>query len=112
MTAGDMLTEMMDMSKANHAVHILAGKVRRMIAVHFRKDYVAHQLQIREGECRQCGTCCNFSFACPLLTRRRRCMVYGVCRPLSCRLFPLDQRDIDDVVSCGGSCGYRFPEGH
>ncbi len=98
--------------KANHTMHIFTGKVRRLFAVHFRKEYVARQLSAREGECHQCGTCCNFSFACPMLTRRKLCLVYGLCRPLSCRLFPLDQKDIDDVTLCGGTCGYRFPREH
>jgi hypothetical protein len=25
-----------------------------------------------------------------------------------CKRFPIDQRDIDEVTRCGGTCGYRF----
>jgi hypothetical protein len=25
-----------------------------------------------------------------------------------CKSFPIDQRDIDEVALCGGTCGYRF----
>ena len=25
-----------------------------------------------------------------------------------CKRFPIDQRDIDEVARCGGTCGYRF----
>ncbi len=25
-----------------------------------------------------------------------------------CKSFPIDQRDIDEVARCGGTCGYRF----
>lgn len=85
-----------------------AGKTRRFCLVHFRKEYVRAQLRAREGECRQCGFCCNMLFTCPLLTREGRCVAYGVCRPRSCQVFPIDQRDIDEVGKCGGRCGYRF----
>jgi len=27
-----------------------------------------------------------------------------------CKSFPIDQRDIDEVALCGGTCGYRFEE--
>ncbi|WP_338669067.1 hypothetical protein [Pseudodesulfovibrio methanolicus] len=84
------------------------GKARRFYLVHFRKDYVRAQLRAREGACRQCGFCCNMLFTCPLLTREGRCVAYGVCRPRSCRVFPIDQRDIDEVGKCGARCGYRF----
>lgn len=88
--------------------HIFIGKVRRLFAVHFRKGYVARQLRARQGDCRQCGTCCHFTIGCPMLTRDHLCRVYGKCRPKACRVFPLDQKDINDVAACGGECGYTF----
>lgn len=84
------------------------GKFRRFGLVHFRKEYVQGQLLVREGDCRQCGTCCNLLFTCPMLTKKRRCFVYGTCRPQACKVFPIDQRDIDEVNFCSGYCGYRF----
>jgi len=96
------------MAEQKHAACLLVGKIRRFIAVHFRKKYVARQLDTRQGDCRQCGICCNLWIACPLLTKDKLCLVYRSYRPKSCRLFPLDQKDIDEVASCGGSCGYRF----
>ena len=84
------------------------GKFRRLWLVHFRKKYVQHQLFIREGDCRQCGTCCNLLFTCPVLMKQGYCLIYGVCRPQSCKVFPIDQRDIQEVEVCGGTCGYRF----
>jgi len=98
------------MSGAYSSARVFVGKVRRLFAVHFRKGYVRGQLDIRKGECHQCGTCCNFSLSCPLLTRDRLCLVYGKCRPKACRLFPLDEKDLADVTACGGTCGYRFPK--
>jgi hypothetical protein len=43
-----------------------------------------------------------------MLTKDKLCLVYGSFRPKACRLFPLDQKDIDDVTACGGACGYHF----
>lgn len=84
------------------------GKLRRLGLVHFRKEYVQRQISVRQGDCHQCGTCCNLLFTCPLLTKQGRCLVYGTCRPQSCKAFPIDQRDIDEVKLCGAQCGYRF----
>lgn len=89
------------------AVHA-AGKARRFFLVHFKKSYVTRQLLHREGDCLQCGVCCNLLFTCPTLTKNGRCLIYGVCRPLACKVFPIDQRDIDEVKLCGGQCGYGF----
>lgn len=86
------------------------GKLRRFGLVHFRKEYVHRQLPVRKGNCRQCGTCCNLLFTCPMLTNQGMCFVYGSCRPQACRVFPIDQRDIDEVKLCGVQCGYRFSE--
>lgn len=89
-----------------------SGKIRRLWMVHFRKRYVNRQLLARQGECRQCGTCCNLLNVCPMLTRQGKCLIYGSCRPRACRYFPIDQKDIDEVSLCGGNCGYCFePEG-
>lgn len=84
------------------------GKIRRFLLVHFRKQYVQTQLLMRRGECRQCGSCCNLLFTCPALTKHGKCLVYGVCRPGACKVFPIDQRDIEEVRLCGSRCGYRF----
>jgi len=86
------------------------GKTRRFFIVHARKGYVERQLSLREGGCRQCGTCCNLLFTCPSLTQSGECTVYGICRPQACKVFPIDQRDIDEIKACGSECGYRFNE--
>ena len=84
------------------------GKFRRFWIVHVRKEYVQSQLFVRGGDCRQCGICCNLLFTCPMLTKQERCLIYGFCRPQACKVFPIDQRDIDEVNLCGANCGYRF----
>ena len=86
------------------------GKIRRFLLVHFQKAYVEKQLSIRHGTCHQCGSCCELLFTCPLLTTQGHCLVYGSCRPQSCKVFPIDQRDINEVNRCGAQCGYSFDQ--
>lgn len=85
-----------------------SGKLRRFRMVHFQKRYVHLQLSDRQGACRQCGTCCNLLFTCPMLTNQGHCLVYGSCRPQACKVFPIDQRDINEVELCSGQCGFHF----
>jgi len=96
--------------KDSRFVFHATGKFRRFWLVHFRKDFVQGQIRVREGDCRQCGICYNLLFTCPMLSKQRRCFVYGSCRPQACKVFPIDQRDIDEVNFCSGHCGYRFDE--
>ncbi|TKB28504.1 hypothetical protein FCL47_03200 [Desulfopila sp. IMCC35006] len=84
------------------------GKLRRLVLVHWQKRYVQQQLSARLGACRQCGTCCNLLFTCPMLTKQGHCLVYGKCRPQACKVFPIDQRDIDEVTLCNAQCGFYF----
>ena len=95
--------------KSRFALH-LAGKCRRIYLVHFKKTYVHQQLAVRKGKCRQCGTCCNLLITCPMLARGGWCLVYGKCRPQVCKVFPIDQKDIDEVAACGSQCGYHFDQ--
>jgi hypothetical protein len=86
----------------------MAGKARRFFLVHFKKSYIQSQLLRREGDCRQCGACCNLLFTCPTLMKNGQCLIYGACRPRACKVFPIDQRDIEDVKMFGANCGFRF----
>ena len=85
-----------------------AGKLRRFGLVHCRKKYVHQQLSVRRGACRQCGTCCNLLYTCPMLTTQGNCLIYGTCRPQAFKTFPIDQRDLDEVRLNNGLCGFRF----
>ena len=89
------------------AIHV-RGKIRRIWLAHFRKGYVRRQVSARQGDCRQCGVCCNLLFSCPMLTKDTLCLVYNTYRAQVCKTFPIDQRDISEVELCGGHCGYRF----
>lgn len=86
----------------------MMGKLRRFYLIHFRKAYVRRQFLLRKGHCRQCATCCTLLFTCPVLTRSRLCLIYGRFRPRVCKVFPIDQRDIDEIALYGAECGYRF----
>lgn len=83
----------------------LRGKIRRWYLTTFRKNYVQHQLTIRQGQCSQCGACCRLVVRCPLLTSSQLCSQYHRGRPANCTCFPIDERDLRDV---GGRCGYYF----
>lgn len=87
-----------------------SGKLRRFFLVHFRKEFVGRQLQIRQGTCRQCGACCNLLFTCPMLNLQGNCVTYGKCRPQACKIFPIDQRDVDEIRFANGRCGFYFSE--
>lgn len=95
------------LSESRFLIH-LKGKLRRFYMVHFRKTYVQNQLALREGQCRQCGTCCNLLITCPMHLKNGHCLAYNICRPQSCKVFPIDQRDIQEARLNNGACGYSF----
>ena len=90
------------------------GKFRRFCYSAFATEYVAHQVNKRQGECNRCGACCKLLYNCPYLddsVAPCECKFYH--RTFAnCRLFPLDERDIADrdIVSPDVPCGYRFPK--
>jgi hypothetical protein len=86
------------------------GKIRRFVITNFRKQDTLASLALRHGECNRCGACCELVFKCPFLKKQSDgtslCGIYEN-RPNSCRLFPIEQRDIKEVR---GSCSYYFIE--
>ena len=86
------------------------GKIRRFVNTNFRKQEVIESLALRRGECNRCGACCELVFKCPFLKKNSdgtsMCGIYEN-RPNSCRLFPIEQRDIKEVR---GTCSYYFIE--
>ncbi len=90
------------------------GKIRRLLVSKLRKDYVAKQEELRQGECIRCGTCCKLLFNCPYLVELSggsySCKIHQK-RPLNCRIFPIDHHDIKDRDSkCPDiPCGFSFP---
>ncbi len=81
------------------------GKLRRWYLGKFKKTYVRRQLELRRGRCLQCGRCCTLAIRCPYLTDDNRCSIYNGKRPLQCKLFPIDERDLKDVDY---QCGFYF----
>ncbi len=84
------------------------GKMRRFWLVWFRKAYVAQQVERRQGECNQCGNCCELLFKCPFLIKSETgdtlCSIYEN-RPQQCAAFPIDKRCLSEVDF---DCTYTF----
>ncbi len=88
----------------------LTGQVRRQYLSRLFPGYVYRSRQRRRGACRRCGACCDLTFHCPYLDEDRRCTHYER-RPLTCRDFPIDTRDLRLTrVPCGHYFG-PLPEG-
>ena len=89
------------------------GKLRRIALARLKEEYIVRMQQKRLGACRRCGLCCRLLFRCPFLQTHSdgtcRCIIHGQ-RPASCRLFPIDERDLRerDSVNAKIPCGYRF----
>jgi hypothetical protein len=86
------------------------GKLRRFMSANFRKQEVVAALSLRRGECNRCGACCEILFKCPFLKKHldgtTTCGIYED-RPNQCRLFPIEQRDLEEVR---GTCSFYFIE--
>lgn len=85
------------------------NKLRRNFLCTFHKKEVIDNLKFRHGECLQCGRCCELLFKCPFLVKNgqgTKCLIYNIVRPNSCKMFPIDRRDIEEV---NFKCGYYFP---
>ena len=86
------------------------GKARRFVFLRFRKAYVERQVELRQGDCDQCGNCCEILFRRPFLVKveggRSWCAIYQS-RPDQCAVFPLDRKCLADV---GFHCSYTFVE--
>ena len=78
---------------------LLWGKVRRFWLAHFRPGYVRRQASRRRGRCARCGGCCSLGLRCPWLSGTNHCTIYER-RPIQCRLFPIDERDLRDAPTC------------
>lgn len=91
---------------------LLWGKLRRYYLITFRRDRVNASLARRTGECNRVGACCKLLHVCPFLDESSgepRCRNYHR-RPGNCRIFPIDERDIEErnLVSPCSSCGFSF----
>ncbi|MFW6108759.1 MAG: hypothetical protein ACOC8D_02985 [bacterium] len=93
-------------------LQLLRGKVRRFYLGVFRRRYVRQNHARRHGECARCGACCIMGFHCLTLRRNghgTECAIHNH-RPMNCRLFPIDERDLADrdLILPHVPCGYHF----
>jgi hypothetical protein len=100
--------------KAQEAVLMIFGKIRRAWLIAFQKKTVEEKLALRRGACSRCGACCKILFKCPAYDEsgaEPRCLIYND-RPGVCGLFPIDRADLRerDIVSPGTKCGYWFTD--
>ena len=95
-----------------HRLRLLWGKVRRLGLGVFRRRHVRESLARRRGECVRCGACCVLGIRCPSLRSNGRgteCRIHRL-RPMNCRLFPIDERDLADraLIRPDVPCGFHF----
>jgi hypothetical protein len=97
-------------AEAKFRTRQVQGKLRRFVSANFRKQDVVAALALRRGECNRCGACCEILFKCPFLKKHddgtTMCGIYED-RPNQCRLFPIEQRDLEEVR---GVCSFYFIE--
>ena len=94
--------------KINKNYRQTAGKIRRFLLIHFRKPYVVQETGRRQGECNQCGNCCQILFRCPFLVKQEDgtslCSIYEN-RPNQCDAFPINEKCMAEVDF---DCSYTF----
>lgn len=88
------------------------GKVRRFYLGLFRRGYVRRQIENRQGQCRRCGVCCLLGMPCAFLKNHQpitECRIHTA-RPMNCRIFPIDERDLADrdLLAPDLPCGFYF----
>ena len=87
---------------------LIYNKIARFFIVHFKPSAVQKGIDAREGQCNQCGVCCNIFFHCPFLKKDEThtvCSIYKM-RPLQCKAFPFREQDIKDI---NYQCTFKFP---
>jgi len=98
--------------RLSQRLHLLWGKVRRFYLGVFRRRYVRESLARRRGECVRCGACCALGYRCLSLRdngQGTECVMHKL-RPMNCRLFPIDERDLADrdLIRPDVPCGFHF----
>jgi len=91
------------------------GKVRRICLAALRPGLIQTSKARRRGECSRCGACCRLTYQCPALYYLPDGMAacrYHQLRPINCRVFPIDERDLADrdMVMPERPCGFRFED--
>jgi hypothetical protein len=85
----------------------LVSKIKRHIHVYCFPNLTERKIRLREGQCLQCGRCCELVFKCPMLHTESvplKCRIYPY-RSKLCKQFPIHEEDLKDVDFL---CGYKF----
>jgi hypothetical protein len=78
------------------------NRVKRIVMVVIKKDYIKNKLKKRKGNCKRCGDCCR---GCKYF-QVDKCLVYDK-RPWFCyKEFPLSR--FDQKIFNVKNCGYKF----
>lgn len=93
------------MAFSSRFAYIYSGLRRRAI-FYLRPGYFKRQMGLRKGSCNQEGACCKLTIPwCPHL-EGSACRIYAN-QPLFCRIFPVDEKDIE-LSGMKGRCAYYF----
>jgi hypothetical protein len=90
------------------------GKLRRAMLGRVLTGCTKRRHELRRGQCRQCGACCQLGRLCPSLaideSGLAECLQYDQPRDPTCRLYPTTASDLRDRdrISPGTKCGYYF----
>lgn len=90
------------------------GKLRRVVLGVFFTGYTRRRHELRRGQCKRCGTCCQLGWVCGDLAYdeagKASCVRYNSDRHPPCQLFPTTESDLADVrrVRQGAVCGFHF----
>lgn len=85
--------------------YIYAGLRRRSI-YYFRKEYFNRQMSRRRNKCSVAGHCCKKTIPWCRHLIDGKCGAYEH-QPLFCRIFPIDEKDIE-LSDVKGVCEYYF----
>jgi hypothetical protein len=83
--------------------------LRRRYIFHFKKRKFYENLKKRKGKCKKCGACCNLTRSFCLFLENNKCNLYKSKIPFMCKIYPIDQKEIDSY-GLTDICGYYWEE--
>ena len=88
----------------------LNSSIRRRYLFYFRRGYVEQMLRTRKGSCEGCGCiCCIRTRHCPFV-KDGKCAIYNTNIPKFCKIFPIDERDIE-LAEVKDVCQFYWEKG-
>ena len=85
----------------------LRSSIRRRYLWYFNRAYVEKMLAKRKGSCKDCGGyCCSHTRICRNL-KNGKCSVYKTSIPFFCKVFPIDEKDIE-LACVKDKCKYYW----